>query len=108
MINCSTLGARDVANKEKMSTVAQVFDKMKDWSKKTINSRHRILLSDLVTELSISQDSLLGMLTELENAGLVKIYRTDVASASLTSYGLAQQNYSSPEEASPSEESPSS
>jgi Mn-dependent DtxR family transcriptional regulator len=89
-----------------MSTVAQVFDKMKDWSKKTLNSRHRMLLSDLAAELSISRDSLSELLTELENAGLVKIYRTDVASVSLTSYGLAQKNYTSPEEASPSEESP--
>jgi DNA-binding MarR family transcriptional regulator len=102
------LELRDVANKKEMSTAAQVFDKMKDWSKKTLNFRHRILLNDIAAELSISQDSLLGLLTELENAGLVKIYRTDVASVSLTSYGVAQENYSSPEEGSPSGENPSS
>jgi hypothetical protein len=103
------LELRDVADKGKeMSTAAQVFDKMKDWSKKTLNSRHRILLSDIATELSVPQDLLLGLLTELQNAGLVRIYKTDVASVSLTSYGLTQANYSSPEEAGAAEESPSS
>jgi len=91
-----------------MCTAAQVFDKMKDWSKKTLNSRHRLLLSDIGTELSISRDLLLGLLKELEKAGLVKIYKSDIASVSLTSYGLTQANYSSPEEAGTSEESPSS
>lgn len=80
---------------------------MKDWSKKTLNSRHRMLLNDMATELSISQDLLLGLLKELEKAGLVKIYKSDVASVSLTSYGLTQANYSPPEEASTPEESPS-
>jgi hypothetical protein len=91
-----------------MCTAAQVFDKMKDWSKKTLNSRHRLLLSDMGTELSISRDLLLGLLEELEKAGLVKIYKSDIASVSLTSYGLTQVNYSSPEEAGTPEESPSS
>lgn len=91
-----------------MSTAAQVFDKMKDWSKKTLNSRHRILVNDIAAELSVSHDLLLGLLKELENAGLVKIYKTDIASVSLTSYGLTQANYSSPEEAGTPEESPSS
>jgi len=91
-----------------MCTAAQVFDKMKDWSKKTLNSRHRLLLSDIATELSISRDLLLGLLEELEKAGLVKIYKSDIASVSLTSYGLTQANYSSPKEAGTPEESPSS
>lgn len=99
---------RDVANIEKMSTAAQVFSKIKDLSKKTLNSRHRILLSDIVAELSISQDILLGLLSELEKANLVKIYRTDIPSVSLTSSGLAQENYSPPEEGSLSGESPPS
>lgn len=80
---------------------------MKDWSKKTLNSRHRLLLSDIATELSISRDLLLGLLEELEKAGLVKIYKSDIASVSLTSYGLTQTNYSSPEEAGKTEETPS-
>lgn len=99
---------RDVANIEEMSTAAQVFNRIKDLSKKTLNSRHRVLLNDIVAELSISRDILLGLLSELENAGLVKIYRTDVASVSLTSSGLAQENYSPPDKGSLSEESPSS
>jgi Mn-dependent DtxR family transcriptional regulator len=90
-----------------MCTVTQVFDKMKDWSKKTLNSRHRILLNDMATELSISQELLMGLLRELENAGLVKIHKSEIAAVSLTSYGLTQENYSSPGEAAAPEENPS-
>jgi Mn-dependent DtxR family transcriptional regulator len=91
-----------------MCTATQVFDKMKVWSKKTLNSRHRILLNDMARELSISQELLLGLLKELEDAGLVKIYKTEVASVSLTSIGLTRANYSSPEEAGTPEGSPPS
>lgn len=73
-----------------------------------MNSRHRILLNDIAAEFSISEDALLKMLSELEEAGLVKIYRSDIAAVSLTSYGLVQENYSSPEKAGPSEETPPS
>jgi hypothetical protein len=90
-----------------MITATHVFDKMKKWSKKTLNSRHRLLLDDLAAELSIPNDSLMGLLSELENAGLVKIYKTGVAAVSLTSYGLAQEIYNSPQQESPSEEAPS-
>jgi hypothetical protein len=90
-----------------MITATQVFDKMKKWSKKTLNSRHRLLLDDLAAEMSIPNDSLMGLLSELESAGLVKIYKSDVATVSLTSYGLTQENYSSPQLESPTEETPS-
>lgn len=89
-----------------MRTAADVFGKMKDWSKKTLNARHRIFFNDIAAELSLSQESLLKYLTELENAGLIKIHWTDVVAISLTRQGVLQEKYSSPEEKPSSAEGP--
>lgn len=56
-------------------------------SNKTLNPLHRILLSDIASEMSMSQDSLFVFLVELENRGLIKINKTKVASINLTTYG---------------------
>lgn len=71
-----------------MITSVEVFKKIRAISERTLNSRHRILLNDLLAEILIPQDSLLVLLIELENRGLVKIHNTTVVSVSLTNYGI--------------------
>lgn len=70
-----------------MVTSVEVFQKIRELSKKTLNPRHRILLNDICSEISIPTDSLLVLLIELENRGLIKIFNTTVTSVSLTDYG---------------------
>ena len=74
-----------------MNIRTEVFRKIKELSKKTLNSRHRIFLIDIAGTLSFSRESLLLSLAELENDGLIKIHNTTVTSVSLTSYGMLQE-----------------
>lgn len=70
-----------------MITSTEVFNKIKAMSLRTLNPQHRILLDDLHQEIQIHKDTLLVLLIELENRGLIKIYNSTVASVSLTNYG---------------------
>lgn len=74
-----------------MNIRTEVFRKIKELSKKTLNSRHRIFLIDIAGALSFSKDSLLLSLAELESDGLIKIHKTTVTSVSLTRYGILQE-----------------
>jgi len=74
-----------------MITSVEVFTKIKVMSRKTLNPNHRILLSDIVSEIHVPQDSLLVLLVELENRGLIKIHKTTIVSVSLTNYGIGQE-----------------
>lgn len=73
-------------------TSVEVFRKIKELSRRTMKANHRILLSDIATGMDLSHDSLLVMLVELENRGLVRIFKTMVLSVSLTSYGISQDD----------------
>lgn len=73
-----------------MVSVEEVFEKIKKMSKKTYNTQHRILLTDIAVELNTSPDKLLLHLVELEDAGFVSVHNTKVVSVSLTKYGLSQ------------------
>ncbi|MGC4234700.1 MAG: hypothetical protein QM594_17090 [Niabella sp.] len=75
-----------------MITSVEVFKHIKAWSLKTLNRRQRIILQELSTSLSVSGDSLLVLLIELENRGLIKIHRESIISVSLTNYGVEQHN----------------
>ncbi len=67
-----------------------VFEMIKEMSKKTYNSQHRTLLIDIASALTLPNDELLLLITELESAGLIKLHRTKVISVTLTNYGLSQ------------------
>ena len=75
-----------------MATSENVFERIKEMSLRTFNPHHRILVKDIIAEFLMPQDSLLVLLVELENRGLIKIHHTDVASVSLTRYGAAHHN----------------
>jgi len=75
-----------------MITSVEIFRKIKVMSRKTLNPNHRILLSDIVSEIHVPQDFLLVLLIELENRGLIKIHKTTIVSVSLTNYGIGQEN----------------
>ena len=75
-----------------MITSVDVFKKIKAISRETLNPNRRILLSDMVNEIALPQDSLLVLLIELEDRGLIKIHKTPIVSISLTSYGIDQEN----------------
>jgi len=75
-----------------MITSVEIFRKIKVMSRKTLNPNHRILLSDIVSEIHVPQDSLLVLLVELENRGLIKIHKTTIVSVSLTNYGIGQED----------------
>jgi len=68
-----------------------VFQKIKTMSRKTLDPHHRLLLKELSAELRISQDTLLVLLVELENRGLVQLHRTGLVSVSLSNYGGTQE-----------------
>lgn len=85
-----------------MRTATAVFRKLKEMSKKTLNSRHRIFLNDIAAEVSLPPELLSEMLTELEQAGLIQIHKTTVIAISLTGYGLTQEDYKPPAAAPPS------
>jgi Mn-dependent DtxR family transcriptional regulator len=74
-----------------MNVRTEVFRKIKDLSRKTLNSRHRIFLVDIAGELAISMKLLLVSLSELEHTGLIKIHKTTVTSVSLTGQGISQE-----------------
>lgn len=75
-----------------MITSVEVFKKIRAISERTLNPRHRVLLNDILAEALIPQDSLLVLLIELENRGLVKIHNTTVISVSLTNYGITLED----------------
>lgn len=75
-----------------MTTSVEVLEKIRELSKRTLNPQHRILLSDICAAVSVPKDSLLVLLIELENRGLIKIYSTAIASVSLTRYGNEKHN----------------
>jgi hypothetical protein len=75
-----------------MATSENVFERIKEMSLRTLNPHPRILVKDIIAELSMPQDSLLVLLVELENRGLIKIHHTDIASVSLTRYGIIHHN----------------
>lgn len=72
---------------KQLITGVEVFKKIREMSTKTLNPHHRILLSDIVSQMRISNDSLLVLLTELENRGLITFHKSKIASVSLTLYG---------------------
>ena len=74
-----------------MNIKTEVFLKIKELSKRTLNSNHRIFVIDIAGALSCSKESLLISLNELENDGLIKIHKTTVTAISLTSYGMLQK-----------------
>lgn len=74
------------------TTSVEVFQKIKELSRRTANANHRILVSEIGASLNLSQDSLLVLLTELENRGLIRLYKTMVFSVSLTNYGMSQND----------------
>lgn len=67
----------------------EVFEAIKSMSGRTLNPRHRILFVDIASKLDMPQDRLLLILTELEDAGYIKLHRTKVVSVTLTSHGLS-------------------
>lgn len=75
-----------------MATSVEVFDKIRQMSQRTLNQQHRILLHEIAEELSLSNDTVLVLLTELQNRGLIRIHQTTVASVSLTNYGTNNEN----------------
>lgn len=72
-------------------TSVEVFKLIKQLSRRTLGTHQRILLSEIASELLITQDKLLVLLIELENRGLVKIHKTRVLSVSITDYGHANE-----------------
>lgn len=70
-----------------MITNVTVFEIIKRMSMKTLNPQHRVLLSDIASELGISKDKVLLLLIELEQVGVIKIHRTQIVSVSITNYG---------------------
>lgn len=66
-----------------------MFKLIKQISKRTVNPQHRILLDDIFSEFSIPEDTVLVLLVELQNRGLVVIHDSLVPSISLTVYGSA-------------------
>jgi len=73
-------------------TSIEVFRKIKAMSRKTLNPNRRILLTDMMNEIPVPQNSLLVLLIELEDRGLIKIHKTTIVSVSLTNYGIDQEN----------------
>ena len=73
-------------------TSVEVFQRIKDLSRRTVESNHRILLSDIAAGMNVSQDTLLVLLTELENRGLIRVFKTMLLSVSLTQYGMSQDD----------------
>lgn len=71
-----------------MATSGEVFRKIKEMSQRTYSPQHRILLKDISSELVISYDTLLVLLTELKDRGVIRIHKTAVVSVSLTNYGI--------------------
>lgn len=72
-----------------MKRGVEVLEAIKNMSTRTVNPQHRILFVDISSELSIRPDQLLLILTELEEAGYIKLHRTKVISVTLTNYGLS-------------------
>lgn len=73
-------------------TSVEVFRRIKALSRRTADANHRIMISDVAADMNISQDSLLVMLTELENRGLIRLFKTMLLSLSLTNYGMSQND----------------
>lgn len=72
-----------------MITSVEIFNFIKQLSKRTVNPQQRILLDDLFSEFSISEDAVLVLLVELQNRGLIHIHDAMVPTVSLTGYGTA-------------------
>ena len=70
-----------------MITSVEVFKLIKQVSRRTVNPLHRILLDDILSEFSISEDAVLVLLAELQNRGLILIHHSVVPTVSLTNYG---------------------
>lgn len=70
-----------------MITSVEVFKLIKQVSRRTVNPQHRILLDDILSEFSIPEDTVLVLLVELQNRGLILIHHSIVPTVSLTSYG---------------------
>ena len=49
-----------------------VFQRIKQLSQRTADSSNRVLVSDIAVGMYVSQDSLLLVLNELENSGLIR------------------------------------
>lgn len=75
-----------------MVTSVEVFNKIKEMSKRTFGSRPRISLTDIAADLPVSPDQLLVLLKELENRRLIDIHKAQVTTVSLTSYGVNEEN----------------
>lgn len=75
-----------------MTTSIEILKKIKEMSKRTFDPRPRILLSDIAASLEVSPSVINVLLNDLENRGLVKIYKTTIESVSLTSYGSSHEN----------------
>ncbi len=74
-----------------MITSVEIFRTIKEMSQRMLSSRPRILLTDMAAALDVSPDTILVLLAELENRGLVQIHKTTIVSVSLTSYGVNQE-----------------
>ncbi|HTM66392.1 MAG TPA: hypothetical protein VL093_08740 [Flavipsychrobacter sp.] len=72
---------------KQLATGVNVLRTTREMSTKTLNPHHRIFISDIISEMRISSNSLLVLLTELGNRGLIKVYKSRIASVSLTRYG---------------------
>ena len=75
-----------------MAKSEEVFEKIREMNECTLNPHRSVLLSEIASKLLLEQDSLLVLLTELQNRGLVKIHNGTVVSVSLTHYGAAHKN----------------
>lgn len=75
-----------------MITSVDVFKEIKLLSVRKLNPRHHIAFEALLPALTISKDSLLVLLIELENRGLIKVHRSGIISVSLTDYGAVHDN----------------
>jgi hypothetical protein len=73
-----------------MITSVEVFGKIKEMNTRTFGSRNRILISEIADELPVPSDTLLVLLTELQNRGLIIIHKTPIATVSLTNYGVKE------------------
>ncbi len=71
-------------------TSIEVFQKIREISRRTLNPQHPILLNTLAEAMSVPNDRLLVLLVELANRGLIRIRRTSPLSISLTPYGTTQ------------------
>lgn len=77
-----------------MITSVEIFRTVKQMSKRTLGPRPRVLLGDMTRVLGIPADTILLLLTELEDRGLVEVHGTTTVSVSLTSYGVTQESVS--------------